>query len=31
VEDSIAELAKVFAVAVWGYAVMSNHCTSWSR
>ena len=25
VEDSIAELAKVFAVAVWGYAVMSNH------
>jgi len=25
VEDSIAELAKEFAVAVWGYAVMSNH------
>jgi len=25
VEDSIAELAEVFAVAVWGYAVMSNH------
>jgi len=25
VEDSIAELADVFAVAVWSYAVMSNH------
>jgi len=25
VEDSIAELAEVFAVAVWGYAVISNH------
>jgi len=25
VEDSIAEPAEVFAVAVWGYAVMSNH------
>ena len=24
VEDSIAELAEVFAVAVWGYAVISN-------
>jgi REP element-mobilizing transposase RayT len=25
VEDRIGELAEIFAVAVWGYAVMSNH------
>ncbi len=25
VEDRIGELAGIFAVAVWGYAVMSNH------
>ncbi len=25
VEDRIRELADIFAVAVWGYAVMSNH------
>ena len=25
VEDRIAELADIFAVAIWGYAVMSNH------
>jgi REP element-mobilizing transposase RayT len=25
VEDRIDELAEIFAVAVWGYAVMSNH------
>ena len=25
VEDRIGELAGIFAVAVWGYAVISNH------
>jgi len=25
VEDRIGELADIFAVAIWGYAVMSNH------
>ena len=25
VEDRIRELAEIFAVAIWGYAVMSNH------
>ena len=25
VEDRIVELTEIFAVAVWGYAVMSNH------
>ena len=25
VEDSIGELVEIFSVAVWGYAVMSNH------
>jgi len=25
VEDRIADLAQTFAVAVWGFAVMSNH------
>ena len=25
VEDRIGELAEIFAVSVWGYAVMSNH------
>ena len=25
VEDRIGDLAGIFAVAVWGYAVMSNH------
>ena len=25
VEDRIGELADIFAVSIWGYAVMSNH------
>jgi len=25
VEDRIHELAAIFGVAIWGYAVMSNH------
>ena len=24
-EEKIGELADIFAVAIWGYAVMSNH------